>query len=181
MVKLLLGPEEVNPDKADDYGKTSLLEAAENGHEGVAKILLRLEEVHPDEPDNGCCDSGSRIPLAMDMRELPKYYLDGKRPALMSLMMAAKHPSRRPLTMGVRQLSKYYSEEKRSALTSPVMTAKHRSRMPLRMDLKELSKNYLDGKRSALISLIVSAKRPSGVLPKEEMTGWLRCCSLAER
>ena len=51
-MKILLGCEEVNPDKPDNDNKTPLSHAASNGHEGVVKILLSCEEVNPDKPDN---------------------------------------------------------------------------------------------------------------------------------
>ena len=52
VVKILLGQEEVNPDKPDIEGQTPLTYAAWNGHEGVVGILLRREEVNPDKPGN---------------------------------------------------------------------------------------------------------------------------------
>jgi len=51
VVKVLLGREEVKPDKADRVGQTPLWEAAAKGHEGVVKILLAREEVNPDRAD----------------------------------------------------------------------------------------------------------------------------------
>jgi len=48
VVKILLGREEVNPDKPDNSGKTPLSYAAQSGHERVVKILLEREEVNPD-------------------------------------------------------------------------------------------------------------------------------------
>ena len=52
VVKILLGWEEVNPDKPDNSGMTPLSYAAWFGHEGVVKILLEREEVNPDKSDN---------------------------------------------------------------------------------------------------------------------------------
>ena len=52
-VRILLGREEVNPDKTGNNGQTPLSYAAENGYEGVVIILLGREEVNPDKPDNG--------------------------------------------------------------------------------------------------------------------------------
>ena len=52
VVNILLGREEVNPDKPDDGDWTPLTHAAESGHEGVVKILLAREEVNPDKPDD---------------------------------------------------------------------------------------------------------------------------------
>ena len=51
VVKILLGWEEVNPDKPDDNDQTPLSRAASRGHEGVVKILLEREEVNPNKPD----------------------------------------------------------------------------------------------------------------------------------
>ena len=52
VVKILLGRDEVNPDKQDHYGRTPLCCAALNGHEGVVKMLLERDDVNPDKPDN---------------------------------------------------------------------------------------------------------------------------------
>ena len=51
-MEILLGREEINPDKPDNYGQTPLLYAAKYGREGAVKILLRQAEVNPDRPDN---------------------------------------------------------------------------------------------------------------------------------
>ena len=51
-MKILLGREEVNPDRPNNNRRTPLSYAAEDGHEGVVKILLGREEVNPDKPDN---------------------------------------------------------------------------------------------------------------------------------
>ena len=51
-MKILLGREEVTPDKPDNRGRTPLWYASEGGHEGVVKILLRRGEVDPNKPDN---------------------------------------------------------------------------------------------------------------------------------
>jgi len=51
-VKILLGREEVDPDKPDDFGETSLSHAAWFGREGVVRILLMREEVNPGWPSN---------------------------------------------------------------------------------------------------------------------------------
>ena len=51
-MKILLGREEVNPDKPDRFGETPLSLAAYFGHEGVVNILLEREEVNCDKPDN---------------------------------------------------------------------------------------------------------------------------------
>ena len=52
VVKILLGREEVNPDKPDNGGLTPLSFAAWNGHEGVVKILLGRRDVNPDKASN---------------------------------------------------------------------------------------------------------------------------------
>jgi len=52
VVKILLGRDEVNPDKPDKFGQTPLICAAENGREGVVKILLGCDDVGLDKPDN---------------------------------------------------------------------------------------------------------------------------------
>jgi len=52
VVKILLGREEVNPDKPDIEGLTPLSLASWNGHEQVVGILLGREEVNPDKPGN---------------------------------------------------------------------------------------------------------------------------------
>jgi len=49
-VKLLLGREDVNPDRPDNRGRTPLSWAAGNGHGGVVKLLLGREDVNPDRP-----------------------------------------------------------------------------------------------------------------------------------
>jgi len=52
VVKMLLGHEEVNPEKPDCDGWTPLLSAAEQGHEEVVKMLLGREDVNPNKPNN---------------------------------------------------------------------------------------------------------------------------------
>jgi len=52
VVKLLLGREEVDPDKLDLDGHTPLSLAAWGGYEGVVKLFLGREEVNPDKPNN---------------------------------------------------------------------------------------------------------------------------------
>jgi len=51
VVEILLGREDVDPDKPDDDGQTPLSHAAGNGHEGVVEILLGREDVNLDKPD----------------------------------------------------------------------------------------------------------------------------------
>jgi len=51
VVKILLEGEDVNPNQADtEYGQRPLSWAAENGHEGIVKILLG-EDVNPNHID----------------------------------------------------------------------------------------------------------------------------------
>jgi len=52
VVEILLGRDDVNPDKPDNYGQTPLWQAGMNGHEGVLKLLLRRDDVNPDKPAN---------------------------------------------------------------------------------------------------------------------------------
>ena len=51
-MKVLLERHDVNPNKPDIDGRTPLLYAAWNGHEGVVKLLLGRDEVSPERPDN---------------------------------------------------------------------------------------------------------------------------------
>jgi len=60
VVKLLLGREEVDPDKLDIDGHTPLSLAAWDGHERVAKILLGREEVNPNKSN-----SNDQTPLSL--------------------------------------------------------------------------------------------------------------------
>ena len=50
-MKILLGREEVNPNKPTNWGQTPLSCAAQHGHEGIVRILLERKEVAPNEPD----------------------------------------------------------------------------------------------------------------------------------
>ena len=53
-MKLLLGREDFNPDTRDSRcGQTLLSWAAENGHEGIVKLLLEREDVNR----NSSCNS----------------------------------------------------------------------------------------------------------------------------
>ena len=50
-VKVLLGRDNINPNKPDNNDQTPLHHAAKRGHEGVVKILLGRGGVNPDKPD----------------------------------------------------------------------------------------------------------------------------------
>jgi len=50
-VKLLLGRNDLNPDKPDNNGKTPVWSASSNGHEGVVNLLFARDDVNPDKPD----------------------------------------------------------------------------------------------------------------------------------
>jgi len=65
-VKLLLGCADVNPDKPDNSGQTSLSWAARNGRDGspALKLLLGREGVTPESPDE-CGQTPSRCPPRM--------------------------------------------------------------------------------------------------------------------
>ena len=52
VVKLLLAKDGVDPDPNDNWGRTPLSWAAENGHEAVVKLLLAKDGVDPDPNDN---------------------------------------------------------------------------------------------------------------------------------
>jgi len=47
-VKLLLERNDINPNKTDEYDHTSLWWAAEEGHEGIVKLLLGRDDANPD-------------------------------------------------------------------------------------------------------------------------------------
>jgi len=51
VVKILLGWDDVIPDKSDGCGRAPLHCAAMKGHQGVVKILLQRGDVNPNEPD----------------------------------------------------------------------------------------------------------------------------------
>ena len=52
-MKILLGREEVNPNRPDKDGRTPLSFDAEYGCYGLVKTLLGRAEVNPDRSDNG--------------------------------------------------------------------------------------------------------------------------------
>jgi len=60
VLKILLGRDDINPDKPNDFGRTPLCWAAICGHEGVMKVLLGRGDVYPDKPDNN-----GRTPLCL--------------------------------------------------------------------------------------------------------------------
>jgi len=51
VVKILLGRDDVNPEKGGLFDQTPLCSAAENGHEGVVKILLGRDDVNLEKLD----------------------------------------------------------------------------------------------------------------------------------
>ena len=51
VVKILLGQDDINPDKLNPCDQTPLWCTAENRDEEVAEILLGRDDVNPDKPD----------------------------------------------------------------------------------------------------------------------------------
>jgi len=51
-MKMLLGWEEVDPNRPDNYGRTPLSWASGYGYVNEVKLLLGREEVDPDKPGN---------------------------------------------------------------------------------------------------------------------------------
>ena len=51
MVKKVRGRRYINPNGADEHGRTPILLAAKDGHEGVVKLLLGRKDVKPHMPD----------------------------------------------------------------------------------------------------------------------------------
>jgi len=49
--KILLEPNDINPNSTNKYGETRLSRAAENGHKGVVRILLGKRNVNPNTAD----------------------------------------------------------------------------------------------------------------------------------
>ena len=47
VVKILLGRDDIDPDKLGGGSQTPLLLAARNGHEGIVKMLLGRDDVNP--------------------------------------------------------------------------------------------------------------------------------------
>ena len=58
---LLVGRRYVDPDSSSGSGRTPLSWAAEKGHEGIVKLLLRRKDVNPDTPDT----MSGRTPLSL--------------------------------------------------------------------------------------------------------------------
>jgi len=52
IVSPLFARKYVDPDRPDDRGRTPFSWAAQNGHDGVVKLLLQGESISPDGPDN---------------------------------------------------------------------------------------------------------------------------------
>ena len=59
MVKLLLGREDVDPDRPDDEARTPISWTAENGHEEVVNLLLGRRDV-----DHNRADKAGRTPIS---------------------------------------------------------------------------------------------------------------------
>jgi len=59
-VRTLLERDDVDPDKADKWGQTPLLWAANNGREGAVRMLLERNDVNPEKADK--C---GRTPLSL--------------------------------------------------------------------------------------------------------------------
>ena len=51
VVALLFGRRYINPNRSSKYDETPLSFAAQNGHEGIVKLLLERGDVKPDTPD----------------------------------------------------------------------------------------------------------------------------------
>ena len=51
VMDILFGRLYISPDTSDKYDRTPLLWAAQNGHEGIAKLLLERKDVNPDTPN----------------------------------------------------------------------------------------------------------------------------------
>ena len=52
VVKLLLGRDDIDPDKPGEDGETPLFRAAYVGYEGIVKMLLGRDDINPHKPDN---------------------------------------------------------------------------------------------------------------------------------
>ena len=61
IVKLLLERGDINPDSADDDGRTPLSFAAEYGHEAAVKLLLERGDVDPNSMDEYKADHGKTL------------------------------------------------------------------------------------------------------------------------
>ena len=76
VVRMLLGRDDIEPDKPGEDGQTPLLLASRNGHEGVVRALLERDGVNPNKPD-GRGRTHSRTPLVRGARKWWKYYSGG--------------------------------------------------------------------------------------------------------
>jgi len=81
VVKMLLGREEVNHEKRDNDGDTSLSCAARYGHEEIVKMLLQKERVNPHNTNHA-----GRTPLMSAARNGHKGVVE-----LLKLHQAAAH------------------------------------------------------------------------------------------
>jgi len=77
-----------NIKNVDSAGNVPLTSAARNGHEGVAKILLRRREINPDKPDNYGLTPLSHA-AENGHEAMAKYYEDGKRSTPTSQIITA--------------------------------------------------------------------------------------------
>jgi len=68
VVKILLGRDDVNPNKPDKRRQIPLLCAALRGHEGVVKILIEGDDVHPENRISAA-ENDSCVPGRIHTRE----------------------------------------------------------------------------------------------------------------
>lgn len=153
---MLLGLEEVNPDKPNIDGDTQLLNATWLEQGGVVKILLGLEEVCPDRPGHygltpltyaawvGRDDDNSDMP-GCDGRTPLSYAAEEGHVEMGDILLRPDDvsPDRADNTDGTplalkdrKEWRKYYSDETRSTPTKRIMTAKHHSCVQLSMAIR---------------------------------------------
>jgi len=137
-MKILLGDEQVSPDKQDDYGRTPLSNAAWNGHDGSVKILLEREEASPDKSDIrdqtplSCAASGGHeevVKTLLGLEEVNPNRPDnwGQAPLMYVMIPGAD----------IKECEHCYSSEKWSIPTTEITTAKHPSCLLLGMDIRK--------------------------------------------